>query len=350
MSILKTLTSIMTLVVIYNGLVAPVISIITTKVKTVNTPSAKKKSKTFSDILRRTALLAFIGLVATLICIVPSTLAVLISAFGILSWIAALFLSSKVMLSVALSKGSDPLSDAEDTSFVFIGTVLWLIGLIISRSDIGYIKIFLSQHILFNYFILIIVYAVYIFVIVALSVRPLKDLSKIIIGLSNKFGGQYKKIRKLVIDKSDFQNSTRHAYSERRIQRLQALKGWRKLQQLVYLIFWVSFDVIIYIIEYILKLIIWMPLLFVLSIFQVVISFFLWAARIFCELSSRQIIIVAFRAAIIIALLIIVIHNRLAVASDSEATTAILEFVASVIIIPVMFDWIHETLHNKRDI
>lgn len=350
MNILETLTNIIAFVVIYNGIIAPIISIITVKVKATNTASTKRDTKTFSDILRKIALFVLIVLGLALICIAPSPVAVLMSVFAILSWIAAFFLSSKIMLSVALSKGKDPLSDAEDTSFVFIGIFLLLIGLTITRSDAEYIRIFFGQHMLFNYFVLIIVYAVYIFVIVALSVRPLKDLSKIIIGLNNKFGGQGKEIRKLVIDKSDFQNSTRYAYSERRIQRLHALKGWRKLQQLVCLIFWVSFDVIIYIIEYILKLIIWIPLLFVLSIFQVVISFFLWAARIFCELSSRQIIIVAFRAAIIIALLIIVIYNRLAVASDSQATTAILEFIASVIIIPVMFDWIHETLHNKRDI
>ena len=60
------------------------------------------------------------------------------------------------------------------------------------------------------------------------------------------------------------------------------------------------------------------------------------------KLSDKKIVAVSFRIAIIAALVITVIINRYDVfVKNVEESTAVLEFVASSIIIPVVFEWIN---------
>lgn len=59
------------------------------------------------------------------------------------------------------------------------------------------------------------------------------------------------------------------------------------------------------------------------------------------ELTNKRMIAICFRIAIILALVCTVVINRYQpIFRNEEATTAILEFVASAIIIPIVFDWI----------
>lgn len=67
----------------------------------------------------------------------------------------------------------------------------------------------------------------------------------------------------------------------------------------------------------------------------------------FLKLSDRHIVVVSFRIAIIFALVSIVILNRYQpVFKEYEASTAVFEFLASSIIIPVAFEWIY-AIRNK---
>ena len=60
------------------------------------------------------------------------------------------------------------------------------------------------------------------------------------------------------------------------------------------------------------------------------------------KLSDKKIVAVSFRIAIIAALVITVIINRYDVfVKNVEESTAVLEFFASSIIIPVVFEWIN---------
>lgn len=59
------------------------------------------------------------------------------------------------------------------------------------------------------------------------------------------------------------------------------------------------------------------------------------------NLSDRRIVIISFRVALIGAFTITVVNNRyMPLVKNYEASTAVLEFVASAILIPVTFEWI----------
>lgn len=65
-------------------------------------------------------------------------------------------------------------------------------------------------------------------------------------------------------------------------------------------------------------------------------------------LSDKRIVAISFRIGIILALVLVVILNRYQpIFKIGDANTAILEFVASAIIIPVVFEWISSIKSNK---
>lgn len=65
-------------------------------------------------------------------------------------------------------------------------------------------------------------------------------------------------------------------------------------------------------------------------------------------LSDKQIVAISFRIGIILALVLVVILNRYQyIFKIGDANTAIFEFVASAIIIPVVFEWISLIKSNK---
>lgn len=68
------------------------------------------------------------------------------------------------------------------------------------------------------------------------------------------------------------------------------------------------------------------------------------------NLSDKRIVAISFRIAFIMALICIVILNRYQpIFKEQEASTAILEFLASAIIIPIVFEWIN-SIRNKKEI
>lgn len=65
-------------------------------------------------------------------------------------------------------------------------------------------------------------------------------------------------------------------------------------------------------------------------------------------LSDKRIVVISFRIGIIMALVFVVILNRYqSIFKIEDDSTAILEFVASAIIIPVVFEWISSIKSNK---
>ena len=64
-------------------------------------------------------------------------------------------------------------------------------------------------------------------------------------------------------------------------------------------------------------------------------------SRWILELSDKRVVVISFRVALVMALLCVVILNRYqTIFKFEEESTAVLEFIASAIIIPVVFDWI----------
>lgn len=69
--------------------------------------------------------------------------------------------------------------------------------------------------------------------------------------------------------------------------------------------------------------------------------------RMILNLSDKKIVAISFRIAIIAALVVVVIMNRYhTIVKNVEDSTAVLEFVASSIIIPVVFEWINSSKKN----
>lgn len=66
------------------------------------------------------------------------------------------------------------------------------------------------------------------------------------------------------------------------------------------------------------------------------------------ELSDKRIVAISFRIALILALICIVVLNRYQpIFRMQEANTSIFEFVASAIIIPIVFEWINSIKNNQ---
>lgn len=66
-------------------------------------------------------------------------------------------------------------------------------------------------------------------------------------------------------------------------------------------------------------------------------------------LSDKRVVAISFRIALIMALICIVVLNRYQpIFKMEDASTAVLEFIASAIIIPVVFEWINSVKNNHR--
>ena len=100
------------------------------------------------------------------------------------------------------------------------------------------------------------------------------------------------------------------------------------------------FDFVKIILDFMLKLfasLIWQSLLIIKQIFNMVVKFISWLT----SLKGRSVVAVSFRVAIILALSFSVIINKYEpFLRNREESSAILEFVSSSIIIPIIFEWI----------
>lgn len=75
-------------------------------------------------------------------------------------------------------------------------------------------------------------------------------------------------------------------------------------------------------------------------------ALFLWILN----LSDKRIVVVSFRLALILALVSIVVFNRYQpIFKEYEASTASFEFLASSILIPVMFEWIYSIRKEREE-
>ena len=67
------------------------------------------------------------------------------------------------------------------------------------------------------------------------------------------------------------------------------------------------------------------------------------------NLLDRRLVATSFRVALIATLAITVVTNRYTpLLRESEISTEVLEFVASTILIPVIFEWISSTKNKKQ--
>lgn len=352
MTTFKILTRIVAALAIYNSGVAPLLDLRLTK-SSGKSNCTNKIQRGFSDKLQVISLLILIGLFFLLLFLFPSIIVLLFIVPGVLMCATSILSASKTVGLVALSKHTGPLSDFEDSSFTLIGLLLALLGMTCDVTlDIAQIQEHSISYMLGCYLFLAIVYGLYVFAMVALSLRPLKDLAKIILALKNKIGSKYNQFVKWTSLRSSFDSCTRCAYSEKKVELLRESTGHKKVRLAVCLAGLIIWDIFLYLIQYISKITIWTPLSCLLIIGKLIAGFWVRIAQYLCVVSPRHVIIISFRVSIIAAMLIVIIQNRTMLASQNlnlETATAILEFVASVIIIPTMFEWIHEVIQSKEN-
>lgn len=343
MDILRILANIIAVLALYNSIAAPAFELLCYR-KNISDKSSnqiKRQGKSISKKLQVLAIVILLFLLLLSLCLVPDIAVFILVVPGLLMFVTSTLSAAQTAARVtAVSKDIEPLSEVEDWSFGFLGLLLFLAC--DSLATVFQIKTHTTFGALGSYALSAAIYSIYIFMLVALAVHPLKDISKAILWCAARVANKYNGLMKEVGTKADSEVS-RVAYLERIIPNLKMSNGLKRIAWAVFSMVTFVVDIILFIIFYAIKMFFWLPLFCILSIAKMVVGIGPRIARSLCAISSRQVIAISFRIAIVIAILIVVIQNRLMVVSDSsESITAILEFVASVIIIPILFDWIHK--------
>lgn len=347
------LAGIIAVLALYNSVVIPAFKLLFHRknMSGKNSSKGEGKRRNISEELQLLAKIILLFLLLLFLWLVPSIAVLILIIPGLLMFTVSTLSAAQTAVRVtALSKDIEPLSEIENWSFGFLGLLLFLAC--DSLAGVLQIKTNTTFGILSSYALSVAIYAIYIFMLVALAIHPLKDISKAILWCADRIANKYNELMKKIGAKSDSEVS-RVAYLERIAPHLKASNGWKRIGWAVLSMIVVVIDTILFIIQYAIKMFFWLPLFCILAIAKIIVGIGPQIARSLCAMSSRQVITISFRIAIVIAILIVVIQNRVMIVSDdidSESITAILEFIASVIIIPILFDWIHKSSKGKKDI
>ena len=111
----------------------------------------------------------------------------------------------------------------------------------------------------------------------------------------------------------------------------------------------IPIDIALYLVSYVCLFLLWIPLLSLIAIIGILGKCFLGIVRWIDCLSVRRVIVISFRIAIIAALLLLVALNEYGIFCTSKETTAVVEFIASVLIIPIVFEWVHSALKKHEN-
>lgn len=150
--------------------------------------------------------------------------------------------------------------------------------------------------------------------------------------------------RKVVPRTRKCEHSVKHA------REFQTKSRWRKWLCILPMLLTFALDALAYLIQYMLIIGFWIPAFCLVEATRLIWSSILRVARRLCAFSNRRITVIAFRLSIIVAMFLVVIMNRFGYITTTDATTSVLEFVASVLIIPIVLGWIQEALPDNKNI
>lgn len=109
-------------------------------------------------------------------------------------------------------------------------------------------------------------------------------------------------------------------------------------------------DIIFLIIRVLIYTVIWYSIGYICILIRLIKKTLDKLSNWISDLSDKRIVAISFRIALIMALVCIVVMNRYQpIFKEQEARTAVLEFVASAIIIPVIFEWINSAKNNHQE-
>lgn len=248
--------------------------------------------------------------------------------------------ASQTVGSLAMSKGHMPLTKNENSSLLFIGFLVGIIGL--GRAANWSVTID-NEKTLVQSAVFVIEFSVYFFMVGTLIIRPVKDLAKLVIFIVDKLKKPYKTAA-IYIRERIIVNKTRDAYSQEVLCRHKGAESWKKYIWAAFLVFSIPIDILIYFLQCVVFFAVWLTLFCFVAIVGILGKFCLGIVRWIVNLSSRHVIVISFRVAIITALLLLIYLNEYGIFRTSPETTSVIEFIASVLIIPVVFEWIHSAL------
>lgn len=345
MYLLRYLTLALLVVSAYNGLFPQMMEKETTNY-------SKNKKKSYNEKLQLAALVALLFVIlCILIC--KSTFAIaLLSVPGSFICVLGIVAAVETVREITISKGNNELSTKENNALTLTGLFLGMISMFcINGTEIKERVYYLDGPIgdLGKCIILIAAYSSMIFLVVALSIKPLRDMGKCVQYFSNKLAQRYflfvEKVKMWIPPRN-----RKKILSEKYWIMAQKEKGWKCIT--IYLLFslMVVFDVGMYLFQYIVGFLLLMPFFCVCFFVLLLGRRIMRMVNSLMSVSNRRATIISFRLSIIAGFLIVVIANRIDPIVSHEEITTILEFISSVVIVPVFLEWLIEALHREKSI
>lgn len=274
----------------------------------------------------------------------PIVLAIL-SIHGIIIYVLMLILAVATIWKVVRSRGRTQLEPLETNSLAFLGLMLSFVG--IARST-KFNAIYLDGTAsIGNIALLAIEYSAYLFFIFSLAFLLISDCCRLLLRCGMKLSIRFHAIRDCV-RKNAFPRTRMCGLSAKVARFFQTKQRWMKWLCVLPMLLTFTLDVLAYLIQYICIIVFWIPAFCLVESLRLVGSPILMVARRLCAFSNRRITVIAFRLSIAVAMLLVVIMNRFGYIATTDATTSVLEFVASVLIIPIVLGWIQEALPNNK--
>lgn len=317
-------------------------------------PNTKRKSirKHFMglDLPRRIEFISkliFAGLVLYLYFTnFPIVLAIL-SIPGIIIYVLILILTVTTTWRVVTSGDKTQLKPLETNSLAFLGLILSFVG--IARSTKFNAIYFDSTASMGNVALLAAEYSAYLFFIISLSFLLISDCCEFLIWCGSKLSIKFHTIRACVKKKA-LPHTRVCKLSIKLTRGFQTKRRWAKWLCSLPILLALVWDVLAYLIQYIFIITFWFPAFCLVESIRLVCSPILIVARRLCAFSNRRITVVAFRLSIAAAMLLVVIMNRFGYITTTDATTSVLEFVASVLIIPIVLGWIQGAMAGNEKV
>lgn len=135
------------------------------------------------------------------------------------------------------------------------------------------------------------------------------------------------------------------------IEDFKRVTGMKKIMALVLVAGAFVFDIIVGIFQYLFSSVLCFFLQALLVFSALVGKLILYVIKAIASIPGRKVMKGTFRLSAIIAVLVVVIVNRLSIITKIDAEfLGISEFVASAIVIPIIFEWIHSGKERKENI
>lgn len=254
-----------------------------------------------------------------------------------------------VVCTITLSKSNQELTKDENTALFFVGLLVGGMTLVVPlRKTIEVIGQLITgwKADIAQYSSAIFTYTVLFFFVVALAEKPLKDLARLVYWISTRLHNLIQVSLKWTAQK------TRPLYEKfgfinYLLEKTQHPTGWKIIIRFFILAVAFLADIAGYVLRFLAMILIGILMMCMFVIDKFVEKILCLQMQKLIALSDRKVVVLSFRIAIISAMLFIVVANRYS-PGTSESATSVLEFVASVVIIPVVIEWIHSALQGER--